>query len=101
MIKNCYIFFSPSDALSLSLSGEFQIPTSIPTELIVDFLGKHKLKAMDLHEENKKYGNLFIIKTWLQYLLQVKWLSKKKKMLFFGIKSTLSLPAIYEPYTSA
>lgn len=48
------MFFSPSDALSLSLSGEFRIPTSIPTELIVDFLGKHKQKAMDLHEENKK-----------------------------------------------
>lgn len=25
----------------------------------------------------------------------------KKKVLFFGIKSTLSLPSIYEPYTSA
>lgn len=79
MIKNCYIFFSPSDALSLSLSGEFQIPTSIPTELIVDFLGKHKQKAMDLHEENKKYGNLFIIKTWLQYFTSQMTIKLKKK----------------------
>ena len=101
MIKNCYIFFSPSDALSLSLSGEFQIPTSIPTELIVDFLGKHKQKAMDLHEENKKYGNLFIIKTWLQNFTSQMTIKLKKKVLFFGIKSTLSLPSIYEPYTSA
>lgn len=45
---------SPADALSLSLSGEFRIPPSIPTELIVDFLGKHKQKAMDLHDENKR-----------------------------------------------
>ena len=79
MIKNCYIFFSPSDALSLSLSGEFQIPTSIPTELIVDFLGKHKQKAMDLHEENKKYGNLFIIKTWLQYFTSQMTIKLKNK----------------------
>lgn len=45
---------SPADSLSLSLAGEFRIPPSIPTELIVDFLVKHKQKALDLHDENKR-----------------------------------------------
>lgn len=51
----CDIFFSPADSLSLSLSGEFRIPPSVPTELIVDFLVKHKQKSLDLFEENKRY----------------------------------------------
>lgn len=46
--------FSPADSLSLSLSGEFRIPSSTPTELIVDFLVKHKQKALDLHLENER-----------------------------------------------
>lgn len=45
---------SPADSLSLSLSGEFRIPPSVPTELIVDFLVKHKQKSLDLFEENKR-----------------------------------------------
>ena len=48
------VFFSPSDSLSLSLSGEFRIPPSAPADLIVKFLLKHKQKATELYTENKR-----------------------------------------------
>lgn len=45
---------SPADSLSLSLCGEFRIPPSIPTELIVDFLVKHKQESLNLYHENER-----------------------------------------------
>ncbi|CAH3027700.1 unnamed protein product [Porites evermanni] len=45
---------SPADSLSLSLGGEFRIPPSIPSELIVDFLVKNKQKSLELQEENER-----------------------------------------------
>lgn len=55
IVISVIIFFSPADSLSLSLSGEFRIPPSVPTELIVDFLVKHKQKSLDLCQENNRY----------------------------------------------
>ncbi|XP_068695361.1 T-cell activation inhibitor, mitochondrial-like [Montipora foliosa] len=45
---------SPADSLSLSLNGEFRIPPSIPSELILEFVLKHKQKSVDLYQENER-----------------------------------------------
>ena len=58
-------FSSPVDSLSLSHGGQFMIPSSTSVELLVDFLCKHKHKAVELQEENKRLAKLIIL-----YLIQ-------------------------------
>ena len=45
-----FFLSSPVDSLSLSHGGQFMIPSSTSVELLVDFLCKHKHKAVELQE---------------------------------------------------
>ena len=60
-----FFLSSPVDSLSLSHGGQFMIPSSTSVELLVDFLCKHKHKAVELQEENKRLAKLIIL-----YLIQ-------------------------------
>lgn len=47
---------SPVNSLSLSISGQFRIPSSASADMIRDFLRKHKTDSLNLQKEHARNG---------------------------------------------